>query len=207
MQPNWRVVRHSKDTPYATKLEGPKLTVPTVGFAGSPGRGSIRQAMEFRLDSRVRGHSQRPVLVNTPHRGIKRVLEDWLLNKIRCRRCVRREMSEEIDKHVMRKYEVAQKLGKGAYGIVWKATDKKTKETVAPTQCTQTPTLTLTLTPTLARWRSRSTNPNPNPSPNPSPDPNPSANPNPNPNPNPNLNPHPNPNPNPNQGAHAVLAR
>jgi serine/threonine protein kinase len=40
-------------------------------------------------------------------------------------------MSEEIDKHVMRKYEVAQKLGKGAYGIVWKATDKKSKETVA----------------------------------------------------------------------------
>ena len=40
-------------------------------------------------------------------------------------------MSEEIDKHVTRKYEVAQKLGKGAYGIVWKATDKKSKETVA----------------------------------------------------------------------------
>jgi len=36
-------------------------------------------------------------------------------------------MSEEIDKHVLRKYEVAQKLGKGAYGIVWKAHDKKTK--------------------------------------------------------------------------------
>ena len=40
-------------------------------------------------------------------------------------------MSEEIDKHVSRKYEVGQKLGKGAYGIVWKATDKKTKDTVA----------------------------------------------------------------------------
>ena len=40
-------------------------------------------------------------------------------------------MTEEIDKHVTRKYEVAQKLGKGAYGIVWKATDKKSKETVA----------------------------------------------------------------------------
>jgi len=40
-------------------------------------------------------------------------------------------MSEEIDKHVTRKYDIAQKLGKGAYGIVWKATDKKTKETVA----------------------------------------------------------------------------
>lgn len=40
-------------------------------------------------------------------------------------------MSEEIDKHVTRKYEIAQKLGKGAYGIVWKAKDKKTQETVA----------------------------------------------------------------------------
>ena len=40
-------------------------------------------------------------------------------------------MSEEIDKHVVRKYDIAQKLGKGAYGIVWKAADKKTKETVA----------------------------------------------------------------------------
>jgi len=40
-------------------------------------------------------------------------------------------MTEEIDKHLLRKYEVAQKLGKGAYGIVWKAYDKKTKETVA----------------------------------------------------------------------------
>ena len=37
-------------------------------------------------------------------------------------------MSEEIDRHVMRKYDVAQKLGKGAYGIVWKATDRKSKE-------------------------------------------------------------------------------
>jgi len=40
-------------------------------------------------------------------------------------------MTEEIDKHLARKYEVAQKLGKGAYGIVWKAYDKKSKETVA----------------------------------------------------------------------------
>jgi hypothetical protein len=29
-------------------------------------------------------------------------------------------MSEEIDKHVLRKYEVGQRVGKGAYGIVWK---------------------------------------------------------------------------------------
>ena len=40
-------------------------------------------------------------------------------------------MSEEIDRHVLRKYEIIQKLGKGAYGVVWRAHDKKTKETVA----------------------------------------------------------------------------
>lgn len=39
--------------------------------------------------------------------------------------------NEEIDKHVLRRYEVTQRLGKGAYGIVWKAIDKKTGETVA----------------------------------------------------------------------------
>jgi len=39
--------------------------------------------------------------------------------------------NEEVDKHVLRKYEIQNKLGKGAYGIVWKAVDKKTRETVA----------------------------------------------------------------------------
>jgi mitogen-activated protein kinase 15 len=39
--------------------------------------------------------------------------------------------NEDIDKYVLRKYEVSQKLGKGAYGVVWKAVDKKTKEIVA----------------------------------------------------------------------------
>lgn len=40
-------------------------------------------------------------------------------------------MSEEIESHVLRKYEILQKLGKGAYGIVWKAIDKKSREVVA----------------------------------------------------------------------------
>eukprot|EP00466_Bigelowiella_natans_P021160 jgi/Bigna1/92900/estExt_fgenesh1_pm.C_950001 len=40
-------------------------------------------------------------------------------------------MSEEIDKHILRKYEVGKRVGKGAYGIVWKATDRKTRRTVA----------------------------------------------------------------------------
>jgi len=39
--------------------------------------------------------------------------------------------NEDIDDDVLKKYEIVQKLGKGAYGIVWKATERKTKETVA----------------------------------------------------------------------------
>mmetsp|Transcript_3056 Transcript_3056/g.7778 ORF Transcript_3056/g.7778 Transcript_3056/m.7778 type:complete len:356 (+) Transcript_3056:131-1198(+) len=40
-------------------------------------------------------------------------------------------MVEEVDKHILRKYEISQKLGKGAYAVVFKATDKKTKQIVA----------------------------------------------------------------------------
>jgi len=40
-------------------------------------------------------------------------------------------MSEDIDQHVLRKYEIGQRVGKGAYGIVWKAVEKKTRATVA----------------------------------------------------------------------------
>jgi len=39
--------------------------------------------------------------------------------------------SEDIDTDILRKYEIGQKLGKGAYGIVWKCVEKKTQETVA----------------------------------------------------------------------------
>jgi len=40
-------------------------------------------------------------------------------------------MSENIDTHVLRKYEIVHRLGRGAYGIVWKCIDKKTRMTVA----------------------------------------------------------------------------
>jgi len=40
-------------------------------------------------------------------------------------------MVEEVDKHILRKYEISQKLGKGAYAVVFKASDKKTKQVVA----------------------------------------------------------------------------
>lgn len=40
-------------------------------------------------------------------------------------------MSDEIEPHIFKKFEILQKLGKGAYGIVWKALEKKTKRIVA----------------------------------------------------------------------------
>ena len=40
-------------------------------------------------------------------------------------------MNEEIEFHISEKYEILQVIGKGAYGIVWKAIDKRTKESVA----------------------------------------------------------------------------
>lgn len=40
-------------------------------------------------------------------------------------------MTEEIEPHIYKKYEIQQKLGKGAYGVVWKAVEKKSKKTVA----------------------------------------------------------------------------
>ena len=40
-------------------------------------------------------------------------------------------MTDKIEPHILRKFEIVQKIGKGAYGIVWKAIDKKFKKTVA----------------------------------------------------------------------------
>ncbi|XP_053618150.1 mitogen-activated protein kinase 15 isoform X2 [Plodia interpunctella] len=37
----------------------------------------------------------------------------------------------EIDEHIQKRFEIKKRLGKGAYGIVWKAVDKKTKDVVA----------------------------------------------------------------------------
>ena len=36
-----------------------------------------------------------------------------------------------MPQHVLRKYDISQKLGKGAYAVVFKATDKKSKSIVA----------------------------------------------------------------------------
>ncbi|OWF38077.1 serine/threonine-protein kinase C05D10.2 [Mizuhopecten yessoensis] len=40
-------------------------------------------------------------------------------------------MNSEIEPHISKKYEIKKRLGKGAYGIVWKAVDRRTGEVVA----------------------------------------------------------------------------
>ena len=37
----------------------------------------------------------------------------------------------DVEQHVSERYEIKRRLGKGAYGIVWKAIDKKSQEVVA----------------------------------------------------------------------------
>lgn len=37
----------------------------------------------------------------------------------------------EIDDHIQKRFDIRRRLGKGAYGIVWKAVDKKSKRVVA----------------------------------------------------------------------------
>lgn len=36
-----------------------------------------------------------------------------------------------VDTHILKYYDIQKRLGKGAYGIVWKATDKRSKDIVA----------------------------------------------------------------------------
>lgn len=43
----------------------------------------------------------------------------------------RTENIERIDKHITQRYEILQKIGKGAYGIVWKVMDKVTHRILA----------------------------------------------------------------------------
>ena len=45
--------------------------------------------------------------------------------------CVILSETVGVDTHILRHYEIQKRLGKGAYGIVWKATDKRNKDVVA----------------------------------------------------------------------------
>ena len=40
-------------------------------------------------------------------------------------------MAEELEPHILERFNIIQRLGKGAYGVVWKAVDKKSKKQVA----------------------------------------------------------------------------
>lgn len=42
-----------------------------------------------------------------------------------------KDKMSEIDDHIAKRFDIQKRLGKGAYGIVWKAVDRKTKEIVA----------------------------------------------------------------------------
>ncbi|KAJ8955892.1 hypothetical protein NQ318_005440 [Aromia moschata] len=42
-----------------------------------------------------------------------------------------KDRMSEIDEHIAKRFDIQKRLGKGAYGIVWKAMDRKTKEVVA----------------------------------------------------------------------------
>ncbi|KAK5648678.1 hypothetical protein RI129_003570 [Pyrocoelia pectoralis] len=42
-----------------------------------------------------------------------------------------KDKMSEIDDHILKRFDIQKRLGKGAYGIVWKAIDRRTKEVVA----------------------------------------------------------------------------
>ena len=44
-------------------------------------------------------------------------------------------MIEEIDDRILRKFEIQRKLGKGSYGIVWRAKEKRSNKDVAVKKC------------------------------------------------------------------------
>jgi mitogen-activated protein kinase 15 len=39
--------------------------------------------------------------------------------------------TEDLESHILERYDIIQMLGKGAYGVVFKATDRINKQTVA----------------------------------------------------------------------------
>jgi serine/threonine protein kinase len=46
-----------------------------------------------------------------------------------------RESNEAVEKHVLAKFELCQRLGKSAFGVVWKVIEKKTRRVMALKKC------------------------------------------------------------------------
>ena len=40
-------------------------------------------------------------------------------------------MTDQVENHILNRYELVKKVGSGAYGHVWKVTDKKNNEIMA----------------------------------------------------------------------------
>lgn len=48
---------------------------------------------------------------------------------------VQKPYSESVEKHVLTRYELCQRLGKGAFGIVWKVIEKNSRKVLALKKC------------------------------------------------------------------------
>lgn len=44
---------------------------------------------------------------------------------------MKKSPNQNIENHILRKYEILELKGKGAYGIVWKVRDKKNQKILA----------------------------------------------------------------------------
>ncbi len=40
-------------------------------------------------------------------------------------------MTDEVESHILRRYELVSKIGSGAYGHVWKVVNKRTNQVLA----------------------------------------------------------------------------
>ena len=47
------------------------------------------------------------------------------------KKLIKNSMSEQIEDHVLERFEIMKSMGKGAYGIVWQVKDKKTQKVLA----------------------------------------------------------------------------
>ncbi len=72
--------------------------------------------------------SKNPLSISTDSGGIFRSTYPIKKNK---QDTTNTTMPDEVENHIVKRYEIKKRLGKGAYGIVWKATDRKTQEVVA----------------------------------------------------------------------------